>query len=621
MDFDLAATRLKKDQQSALARSRNSRNARTASSKAKREAQIARRNAEQRLKEKKLQSERSSRIVDAIVMGVGRVERNLGVTNVHVATSSMRAEDANKQSTSRLSTSPLFANSPNPLASGWSFTSTSSIHGDGDKIALPPSVLETMTSGNNNDLDPWGGGRNGRPVAFRIGIVNPEYAGFPCSDKMKALVETVKREIIESEKKNGNDMVHQSSSSMGAEDITNSNSKEDDIDESDDETDDNQILEAYLDELSHRYLSYTHGTVVEFTQEEGCVGLPEPIARALLQPNTYSLVGNNATDAKRKCSIPKRRTVDPASAAAAKDVCDKEAEDDAMNVDTPNNKTKAMEEDADVGGEKTPGHPAYGLFDIPALPIEITPINALPPGTNCTFTPTSSSIENGFYGLKDIKLVLEQSLMRTRATLSKGDVIRTWRRGVSFDLIVSSLSPETFGTVSCINTNINVDIGPPEGGGEVEDESAKDGKAGAKPGQHSMGAGGGRTLSEPLQQQPASSTETSAPITAIELPPEPDESKKEGVCNIQIRGRTPSGNSAAGRRRFDITTATIANLFAFASNICEGSHPSSFRLVTRFPRRVFQLASSTVEGGYADNATLESVGLTQGQEMFMVESV
>ena len=208
--------------------------------------------------------------------------------------------------------------------------------------------------------------------------------------------------------------------------------------------------------------------------------------------------------------------------------------------------------------------------------------------------------------------------MRTRATLSKGDVIRTWRRGVSFDLIISSLTPADYGVVSCINTNINVDIGPPEGEEADFLEKSNQNKE-TKPEQSSMG--GGRLLSEPSQAKPTQSTptQTAAPITEIELPPELADNVKEGVCNIQIRGRTPSGSSAAGRRRFDIASANMGNLFAFASNICEGANPSSFRLVTRFPRRVFQLSSE--EGCFNADATLESAGIAQGQEMFMVELV
>ena len=301
-----------------------------------------------------------------------------------------------------------------------------------------------------------------------------------------------------------------------------------------------------------------------------------------------------------------KRTVDPAS------VTKNDEENDGFKETSGDENEDAM----DIDSEQTPGHPTYGKFDIPDVPIEVTPINSLPPGKNCTFTPMASSIKNGFYALKDVKVVMEQSLMRTRATLSRGDVIRTWRRGKEYDLIVSSLTPAEYGAVSCVNTDLNVDIGPAEG--EEGEALAKKSDHGndAKPEQNPMG--GGRVLSEPSSHAKKSNESTpypTAPTTkAIELPPEPPEDVKEGVCSIQIRGRTASGSSAAGRRRFDIATATMANLFAFGSHVCDGADPSGFRLVTRFPRRVFQL-----EGSFAPNATLESAGIGQGQEMFMVE--
>ena len=206
--------------------------------------------------------------------------------------------------------------------------------------------------------------------------------------------------------------------------------------------------------------------------------------------------------------------------------------------------------------------------------------------------------------------------MRTRATLSKGDVIRTWRRGVSFDLIVSSLSPAQFGAVSCINTNLNVDIGPPEGEtGKAENDNTTNQSEAKKTEPKTLG----RLLSEPTSQttrlKESTMPQQSKNNAFEQLPPEPAQSVKEGICNVQIRGRTPSGNSASGRRRFDIRSATIGQLFAFASYICEGA--VDFRLVTRFPRKVFAIGDEV--GCFSPNMTLEDVGIGQGQEMFMVE--
>ncbi|KAL7436111.1 hypothetical protein ACHAXM_005023 [Skeletonema potamos] len=602
MDFEIAAQRLANDQKSALARSRASRNARAASSKARREAQEAKAKAEARLREKKLESERNAKIVDRVVQYVRRVERKLGATNVDPSSSNNWSAQSNSGvSVSSANESKSLIFDKNPIfAQGWKLQATS-IHGEGDKIALPPSILETLTSNNNaSGLDPWDSGRNGRPLAFRIGVLDPEYTGFPASEKMKALVDKVKEDVIASEKTTQYSLISSA-------EVTNCNdemmSEDSDCENEADET--STHVEAYLDELSHRYISYTHGTVVEFTQEDGCVGLPEPIARSLLQQNLHSLGKSN----ERQNRIPIKRTVDPASSSSSS-----LADVDAMDIEVTNDSP------AEVQSEKTPGHLAYGAFDIPDLPIEITPINCLPAGSDCTFTPTASSIKNGFYNLKDVKLVLEQSLIRTRATLSKGDVIRTWRRGVSFDLIVSNLSPSEFGVVSCVNTDLNVDIGPPD-----EDDLAglnvkPDHVEGKESKQSVMGQG--RLLSEDTQQKQRKEVLSSVIETksepAVDLAPEPAYDKVEGVCKIQIRGRSTTGDTISGIRRFDVEMATMHDLFQYASSIC-GADPKALRLVTRFPRRVFAMSSEGEQGHVGNDATLKSVGINQGQELFMVE--
>jgi len=609
MDFDIAAKRLQQDQKSAYNRSRASRSARSASAKSKKEAQSARLKAEKRLQQKKIENERNAQIVDKVVTSIGRVERQLGVANV----GSPVVTEKQQQTTSTISssTTTLFTNI-NPLSNGWSFKATS-IHGDGDKIALPPSILETMTS-SSNDLDPFGSSSNGgRPIAFRIGILKPDYT-FPSSSKMKALIENIKEKIVQNEKrKNAVLSSQQSTSSITDNGTANQQDMDDSDDEMDDDGDYSLIVEAYLDELSMKYISYTHGTVVEFTQEENCVGLPESIARALLQPNSHSLVESSSNDGKeKKIDIPVLRTVDPA--ASTKTNLTEMNEDDNEDMDVDNKQHTTTEEDDD-DGEKTPGHPAYGLFDIPASSVEVTPVSRLPAGTNCTFTPTKTSIENGFYSLKDIKVVLEQSLMRTRATLSRGDVIRTWRRGTSFDLIVSSLSPAQFGAVSCINTNLNVDFASCDNDDMKDEPLAEDNVKPEPTGSRILGGGGGRLLSEPAQPQISKSNETasSSKSQVIEFPPEPANGMKEGVCTIQVRGRTPTGNTVTGRRRFACTTSTLSHLFSFASHVCDGADPIMFRLVTRFPRRELQLTTTNA------NKTLESLDIRQGQESFIVE--
>ncbi|KAL7494619.1 hypothetical protein ACHAWT_003261 [Skeletonema menzelii] len=607
MDFEIAAQRLAKDQKSALARSRASRDARAASNKARREAQAAKAKAEARLREKKLQSERNAKIVDRVVQCVRRVERRLGVTSVVASSSSVVNESSVQKSAGRSSPNDnksLIDNNHSILfAQGWKLQATS-IHGEGDKIALPPSILEALTS-NNSALDPWGSGRNGRPLAFRIGVLDPEYAGFPASEKMKAFVDGVRETVVSSQQMTPSSMQTSMSSNDTDENMSDGSDNEDNNDEGAEET--STQIEAYLDELSHRYISYTHGTVVEFTQEDGCVGLPEPIARALLQQNSHSMGRSNERCGSR---IPIKRTVDPSASHLSSDAAADE-DGDAMDIAPMNDSS------GDVQTEKTPGHLAYGAFDVPDLAIEITPINSLPAGTDCTFTPTASSIKNGFYKLKDVKAVLEQSLMRTRATLSKGDMIRTWRRGVSFDLIVSSLSPSEFGVVSCVNTDLNVDIGPPDDD-DMADLNIKPEHEVKGSGQSEMGQG--RLLSEDTaqhQQTEVVTAEMEPNPPQVDLVPEPADDKVEGVCNIQIRGRSTTGENVTGRRRFDVES-TMNDLFQYASSIC-GADPKVLRLVTRFPRRVFTLLSQEDQGQINKDVTLKKAGVEQGQELFMIE--
>jgi hypothetical protein len=67
----------------------------------------------------------------------------------------------------------------------------------------------------------------------------------------------------------------------------------------------------------------------------------------------------------------------------------------------------------------------------------------LPKGQGFTLKPTKEAVGNNFYGLKDIELVLEQSLIKKRATLPLGNSICTWHFSVRFDLVISKIAPAT----------------------------------------------------------------------------------------------------------------------------------------------------------------------------------
>jgi hypothetical protein len=405
--------------------------------------------------------------------------------------------------------------------------------------------------------------------------LNPEYKDFP----MSPLIQTLKPPMMDEDDDHDHDHY-----------------------DSDDDNDQHQHMAAYIDELSHKYLSYTHCTVVEFTQEEGYVGIPQPIALALL-------------DSKNN-SISSTRTVDPAQ-AATKD--DKDAIMDADNInDNNNDNNNAVVASSSSQEEQTPGHLAWGAFDIPDLPLEITLVQ-LPKGRGCTLVPTKEAVQHNFYGLKDVKLVLEQSLIRTRATLSLGDVVSSWHRGTKFDLTVTKLLPSAFHAVTCINTDIEVDIGETEPDPTTTTTTTTT-AAGNKLGTGYTLSSSTSTTTNSAAPSSNSSPRKTAPTTSVNhlLLPEPPEDQQEGVCVVQVRH-----SGGHGKRRFDTRKARVHDLFAFGSSLMMGGGGgggggrdiATFRLVTRFPRRVFSNNDDNT------NTILAEAGIQQGQELFMVEYV
>lgn len=490
MEFDFAAERLARDQ--SKLKSKNHRSAGQISSKAKREAELQRKRAEQRAAEK-LEQQRQLEFHEQYFR---ECERKLKVKSL--------------------------------ASSGSLSLRATSIHGDGDKIALPPSVLERLTSASDDSLSTLGS-----PWTFRIGILNPYYS-FPASSVL---------------------MVMKPASEEGRVD--------EDSDSESDADEDLPWTAAYLDELEYKYLAYTHGTVVEFTQEEGYVGLPAATASALLK----------AARTKSPSIIPIKRTVDPAG----------EVPRDLMDLEE----------------EKTPGHLAWGLFDLPDMPIEVSFVQ-LPKGKACKLTPTAEAVGNGFYSLNDIKLVLEQSLVRTRATLSRGDIVHTWHRGKKYDLRVSRVEPSTYDAVVCVNADIEVDFG--ESSAPSSDDTARHESS------DPLEALGGHRLLEETTPK-AMLGDGAWPGRGIELRAEPPLSQVEGVCTIQIRA-----DGAQGKRRFDVRLALLEDLFAFAQTVA--SKTGSFQLVTRFPRRVIACSSAS-----ESMRTLEEAGIHAGAESFLVESL
>lgn len=478
MDFTDSVKRLAKDQSKA----RGKRDV-VVSEKARRQADFQRKQAA-RIREER---ERKKRLEDYQQQYMRKCDRSL--------------------QTKSLSTGPL---------------SPTSIYGEGDKIALPPSVLETLTASETNNV--------GNPWTFRVGILNPDYK-FPSSP----LVQTLKPPKDDDES------------------MTNDSDEEDDDD-----------MDAYRDELSHKYLAYTHCTVVEFTQDEGHIGIPQPIAKALLEPNISNEI-----------KIPVKRTVDPAGASD-------------------------HDNDEHQESDQTPGHLAWGAFDIPDMALEITLLR-LPKGKGCTLVPTKDAIQNNFHGLKDVKLVLEQSLIRTRATLSVGDIVSTWHRGVKYDLDVTKIIPSFCNAVTCINTDIEVDIGETEPLEKQRPLSTPSDVDKSLPLSGNM-LGSGNTLGSTPSTEPNPEPNATMTAMAVDLLPEPPVDQSDGVCTIQIQH-----SGGRGKRRFLIGEARIADIFAYAVSLVGRD---DFRLVTRYPRRVFTRD---------EKQSVADAGIQQGQELFMME--
>ncbi|CAJ1969220.1 unnamed protein product [Cylindrotheca closterium] len=528
MDFESSVKRLAKDQSRMRGKLRSGAGGKgvVVSEKAKRQAEYQRKQAEKKRQER----ERQKKLEEYQKRYMRQCERALKTRHL--------SSSAAGPGTASLVLSPT------------------SIYGDGDKIALPPSVLETLAqSAMSSSLDQ---SSVGSPWTFRIGILNPDYQ-FPSSILIKTL------------KPPNEDFMADSDS------------------DDDNENDEDEVgeMQAFQDELSHKYLAYTHCTVVEFTQDEGHVGIPPMVAKALLgRNNANTEVGNNTT-----AHIPVKRTVDPAAAGADPD--------------------ETMAPGAASSEDQTPGHLAWGAFDIPDLSLEITLLQ-LPKGKGCTLVPTKEAIQNNFYGLKDVKLVLEQSLIRTRATLSKGDVVCTWHRGVQFDLKVTKVIPSTYDAVTCINTDIEVEIGEAETPPVTKDNAAK---ASAAPKPVGGFTTGGQVLGGPSTTTPtpiettASAAASPAPMEA-DLLPEPPVDVKQGVCTVHIQH-----SQGTGKRRFFVAEATMKDIFAFGDYLLAsaGAQGRPYRLATRFPRKVWSLDNDNRDKSLTD------AGIAAGQERFMVE--
>jgi Ubiquitin fusion degradation protein UFD1 len=476
-----------------------------------------------------------------------------------------------------------------------------SIYGEGDKIALPPSVLEYLTSEGmtlSNHGNPW---------YFRIGIRNPNYKSFPSSPLLQSYR---KLDQDDNDDDEDDDDEHEAMDVVPDNDDVKTNKNPNTILSSSSTSSD-----MYLDELKYKYLAYTYSTVIEFTQEEGYIGLPKSICDALFSQQQHE-------------GIPTTRTIDPSKSNR---MMSEESVDSNDNGSRDSNNHHVID-DLDVDdNNKTPGHVAYNAFDIPALPIEVQLIQYLPKGKSCTVIPSISAIQNGFYHLTDIKLVLEQSLIRTRGTLSQHDTICTWYRGKQYNLNVKQVVPTTYNAISCINTDIEIEFGTNP---DIMEETTKNPTTStanslASSSSSSYPSGGYVLGSGNSVTQTAATTSiitdnhATTPTTIYDeiapLIPEPivDDTNRQHIVKIQIR----DGSHISPIRSFHIQQATGYDLFAYTQSFLRNHHSShnndanvTFQIVTRYPRRIYNQKNH-------NSMTLQDMGITSGQEMLFLEYI
>jgi hypothetical protein len=638
MDFNSAASRLQKDHDNLRQRAlKYKTQGRLASQKSTNEAK-------KKLEYRKLQLEKKKRLQklerkkqDYIKTKFDSTERRFGV---------VRHLGGGTSGTGTTSTSSG-AGTGNTL-----LLEATSIHGQGDKITLPASLLSTLA---NRELLSASQER-GQPLFFRLGITNPNYS-FPASEKMVQFMNEYHSEQLQKLEKGSTsrkgEYYHDNDSDSDSVEKDNDDDDDEIMDIDEEEDKEKSWEQAYLDELSYEYISYVYATIIEFSQEEGYIGLPKSIASSLLHSSSISFNHKNNSNindnndnnnkVQQQQDLKSKLTVDPSLASATKHDNNQSIQMEMDDKEMATNTTAAAAVDEEDLESKTPGHPAYGLFPIPTDSIQITLLSHLPLGTKCTLQPTSTAIQNGFYNLKDVKVVLEQSLIRTRGCLNIGDVVHCWYRGKKFDLDVNLVTPNILGAVSCVNTDVEVDIA-------TAAAAATESNGGASK-QHSENETGrdipvGRTLSGGYQLQSNTSTSTStnkenAAATATttnsvtsatnssssswssqmiqelkmkDIPSEAPMDQKENIITIQFRGGSGISNNSSSsscRGRFDSHGTTMEHLFCYI--IKEVGIDYDFCFVTRFPRKVYTWNEDGMK-------VLKELNLSN-QELFLIEKV
>ena len=301
-----------------------------------------------------------------------------------------------------------------------------------------------------------------------------------------------------------------------------------------------------------RFRAVTYGGIVEFTAEENTVGIPKRVAESLLR---------------------------------------------GLRSDNDDPRLQPTVEDEETTGQEITDEKAK--FQLPDFPINVRLVS-LPKGKSTVLAPTKSAVVNGFSKLSDIKLVLEQSLGRTRTTLSVGDEISAWWRGKEFVLTCESVEPDNVGGICLIDTDVEVNISY-ENIERDEDNVVKK--------EERVGALSARQATTPAQDGATQDVSQGATTPAVKPAPSylssplPDNDFPATPDTTTILFRLPS----SGKSTLTVPrTTTLSSLYAHVHlRILNNASNDEFKLVGQFPRKIYEPGEGTgQEAGWGKREVL-----------------
>jgi ubiquitin fusion degradation protein 1 len=236
----------------------------------------------------------------------------------------------------------------------------------------------------------------------------------------------------------------------------------------------------------------------------------------------------------------------------------------------------------------------------------------LPKGTHAVFQPRSALFQAAVGD--EMRGVLEAAL-GAHSVLSVGDWIEARHGGQVYDLRVRALQPES--AVSVIDTDLEAEVHPSvETEEKIAAEEAAAAAALAAAARAVWEAARAAAAEAAAEREDAARREEVRAGKAAALPPEPDEGGAEPAVAVLVR--FPDGG--AHRRRLALASP-LQTLFDFVDARGGGGLlPGEYRLVTQYPRRVFDSAEGGGEAAAA-GASVGDAGLDGPREVLFLEPV